>query len=323
MSAESREEILTRLEHIERTEDVRVLYAIESGSRAWQFASTDSDWDCRFLYVRPVSWYLRPTWRYRPDDSRDVIERREGPWDLEGWDLAKACHLLANSNPTLVEWINSPRRYIDRDIRGALWAAALECIDARALQQHYWHMARQNFQNYIKGRSAVRLKKYLYVLRPLFALRQLETGNPFPSLDFMHVFRHAQRVEPRLEDPVCLEVRNLVARKQGGLEAGEADPIVLLDQWIGAELERQREVIGVRPALRPPLIERTDLLFRDTLKRMTETARWDPVERFSEVAELVVERCRRAAYAGCLTCKGEGLSDNEGTVCACARVGNP
>ena len=39
------------LAQVEAERNVRVLFACESGSRAWGFASRDSDYDVRFLYV--------------------------------------------------------------------------------------------------------------------------------------------------------------------------------------------------------------------------------------------------------------------------------
>ena len=100
--------ILERLAAIEQTEAVRILYACESGSRAWGFASPDSDYDVRFLYVRPRDWYLSIDLEHR----RDVIERPiEGVLDINGWDLRKAPQLMRKSNPPLFEWLHSPLAY--------------------------------------------------------------------------------------------------------------------------------------------------------------------------------------------------------------------
>ncbi|MBJ8192298.1 nucleotidyltransferase domain-containing protein, partial [Bacillus cereus] len=52
------ETILRELRALEQAEQVRIVYACESGSRAWGFPSQDSDYDVRFIYVRPVEWYL-------------------------------------------------------------------------------------------------------------------------------------------------------------------------------------------------------------------------------------------------------------------------
>mgnify|MGYP006200345901 CR=1 FL=1 len=107
--------VLEELQRIEREHDVRVLYACESGSRAWGFASTDSDFDVRFIYVHRQDWYLRI------DEPRDVIERPlTDELDISGWELRKTLRLLRNANPTLLEWLDSPLVY--RAEPGALQA---------------------------------------------------------------------------------------------------------------------------------------------------------------------------------------------------------
>lgn len=60
--------IPAKLKEIEARENIRVIHCVESGSRAWGFASPDSDYDVRFIYVRPIEYYLRL------DKTWDVIE---------------------------------------------------------------------------------------------------------------------------------------------------------------------------------------------------------------------------------------------------------
>lgn len=94
------------LDKIERKEGVRILHAVESGSRAWGFASPDSDYDVRFVYVRPKEDYLRL------DEPKDVIEwQLDEVLDINGWDLKKALRQFAKGNVTLFEWSESPIVY--------------------------------------------------------------------------------------------------------------------------------------------------------------------------------------------------------------------
>lgn len=101
-------EILKTLNQIEAQHNVKILYACESGSRAWGFPSPDSDYDVRYLYIRPVEAYLKLF------PERDVIE---GPIDeikdFVGWDLQKALKLLMKGNAPLIEWVRSPIVYKD------------------------------------------------------------------------------------------------------------------------------------------------------------------------------------------------------------------
>ena len=50
--------IKSKLKEIEEKENIRILHCVESGSRAWGFASPDSDYDVRFIYVRNEDFYL-------------------------------------------------------------------------------------------------------------------------------------------------------------------------------------------------------------------------------------------------------------------------
>jgi len=103
VSEPMRAQILSELKQVERRENVRILYAVESGSRAWGFASPDSDYDARFVFIRPMHDYLR----LRP--LRDVIELPiVNDLDINGWDIVKTLNLFRSSNPPLLEWLNSP-----------------------------------------------------------------------------------------------------------------------------------------------------------------------------------------------------------------------
>ncbi len=162
--------IRSRLDEIERAEDVRVVLAVESGSRAWGFASPDSDYDIRFLYVRRVEDYAALFVR------RDVIEPAiESALDFSGWDLRKALLLGLSWNPALIEWLTSPITYRENG-----WEAdAMRRLFARpqsgdALIRHYYGLAANQFARHIGGRASVNLKKYFYVVRPAVALLWLE-----------------------------------------------------------------------------------------------------------------------------------------------------
>ena len=102
--------IREKLKEIEQREDCRILLAVESGSRAWGFASPDSDYDVRFIYVRTKESYLRL------DRVRDVIEVPiNDELDINGWDVDKALKLLHKSNPTVFEWFSAPIIYQTSD----------------------------------------------------------------------------------------------------------------------------------------------------------------------------------------------------------------
>src|SRR5690349_5244719 len=167
------------LARVEAERNVRVLFACESGSRAWGFASRDSDYDVRFLYVHQRDWYLSV------ENPRDVIEQPiDDNLDVSGWELRKALRLLRKSNPPLLEWLKSPLVYReDRAFVEQLKNLAAQFYSPRRCFEHYLHMAAGNARDYLRGRELVSLKKYLYVFRPLLACRWIERNlGPVPML---------------------------------------------------------------------------------------------------------------------------------------------
>lgn len=169
--------IVSKLHEIEQTENVRILLAVESGSRAWGFASPDSDYDVRFIYIRDKEDYLRL------NTMRDVIELPvDEVLDINGWDLQKTLRLLYKSNPTLFEWFSSPIVYIESDFADLFRRVMNDYFSSKRSLYHYISMAEGNYREYLKG-GMVKAKKYFYVLRPVLACRWvLEKQTPPPML---------------------------------------------------------------------------------------------------------------------------------------------
>ena len=157
--------IKEKLREIEKQENVRILLAVESGSRAWGFASPDSDYDVRFIYVRQKEDYLKL------ESVRDVIELPiDDMLDINGWDLQKTLRLLYKSNPTLFEWFSSPIIYMETEFADQFRRVMSNYFSSKRSLYHYISMAEGNYREYLK-RDMVRAKKYFYVLRPVLACR--------------------------------------------------------------------------------------------------------------------------------------------------------
>lgn len=156
--------IIARLREIEEKEQVRILYAVESGSRGWGFESKDSDYDVRFIYAHPLDWYLSI------EEKSDVIDYSiSDSLDISGWDIKKALKLFKNSNPPLYEWLVSPIIYMEEgDFVQRLRDLMSRFYSPMAALNHYLHMAQRNYKSYFSGLK-VKVKKYFYVLRPIFA----------------------------------------------------------------------------------------------------------------------------------------------------------
>ena len=167
-----------KLQEIEKRENIKILHCIESGSRAWGFASPDSDYDVRFVYVRPIEYYLRL------DKTRDVIEwQLDETLDINGWDLQKALRLLHKSNPTLFEWDNSPIVYKTTKEWKEISAVIGQYFKQKSGLYHYLSTAKSNYQEYLKGET-VKLKKYFYVLRPILACKWILAEGTPPPMEF-------------------------------------------------------------------------------------------------------------------------------------------
>ena len=238
------------LREIERAHSVRILHAVESGSRAWGFASPSSDYDVRFIYARPAADYLRLA------APRDVIEwQLDSELDVNGWDLQKALRLLAKSNPTLFEWRNSPIVYQTTQA----WQAAVSVIDgyfrSKAGLWHYLNTAQANYRECVKG-EMVRLKKYFYVIRPILACRWiLDKGTPPPI-----------RFADLMEAPLKPAMERLLAAKASMPELGEGARIDELNAYIEAQFSALRLLIQPPPEAADQGWGELDRLFMSIVK---------------------------------------------------------
>ena len=254
-------EIRSRLREIESNYGVSVLYACESGSRAWGMDSKLSDYDVRFVYAHPTDWYL--TLR----DRRDVIEQPiDDLLDISGWEIKKALTLFRKSNPPLIEWLQSPHRYVDHGgLSGKLRALATHFISPSACIYHYYHMAKNNYREYLRHEDTVKLKKYLYVVRPVMAIRWIEQGRGLPCpIEFSKLMVTLDGLD------VKADVEELLLRKRRGAEMGEGPRIPRLndhlDVWLKeVEAQTKNKVWMAKNAAPKVPYEDLDAIFHDAI----------------------------------------------------------
>lgn len=221
-------QIEARLADVARHDGVNVVWAIESGSRAWGFPSPDSDYDCRFFFVRSAASYLSP-WR-----ARDVIETPlDAVLDVNGWDLIKAVRLLVAGNAVALEWLRSPWVYAgDVTFRDAVLDLAAEIVDRNAIGRHYAHVgAGQLTRHGLEGQ--IRLKTVFYALRPAVAVQWL-TQHPAestPPMDLPTLLAHTQ-----VPADVEAIAHDLVALKAVTRELGVGEVPVALRTYISDSL---------------------------------------------------------------------------------------
>ncbi|SFC32498.1 nucleotidyltransferase domain-containing protein [Collimonas sp. OK412] len=246
-------QINATLARIEAEYAVKVLFACESGSRGWGFASPDSDYDVRFIYANRLDWYLTVL------PGRDVIELPiSDVYDVSGWDLRKALGLLRNGNATLVEWLSSPVIYkADPAFLPAIVTAAGQVSRPERAFHHYLHMARKNYREHLRGET-VRLKKYLYVLRPLLACIWIEQERgPVPM-------RFQDMVDAIVVDtPLKNAIAELLSIKRRALESEHGLAMPLINQFLEFHLDR------LSHAFAPVHDEQQDFTVLDRLLRDT------------------------------------------------------
>ena len=215
-----RERIVEELQKIEQTHNVKIIMAIESGSRAWGFASPDSDYDVRFIYVRNKEDYLKL------EGIRDVIEwKLDEVLDINGWDIRKALQLLHKSNPTIFEWCISPIVYLSTLDFDVLKKVMPGYFSEKKALYHYWHMAQTNYREYLKGEE-VRIKKYFYVLRPLLAAQWILDKKVAPPMLFDEL------VDAELDEKLRPELNCLLGMKKTLPEMGMAPKVQIFNDYI-------------------------------------------------------------------------------------------
>lgn len=220
-----------KLQEIEKEYNVTILLAVESGSRAWGFASPDSDFDVRFIYKRPKNEYLKL------NTDRDVIELPvDDTWDVNGWDLDKTLKLLFKSNPTLFEWINSPLCYYKTDFTDKIKPVLNEYFSVKNTVYHYLNTARNNMKIYLSGEK-IHPKKYFYALRPVLAcLWVLEHQTPPPVL-------FSELTKTMLPDNLLPSLDYLLDIKMNNPEKAEIAPIKDIDEFLSQHIEEIDKVM--------------------------------------------------------------------------------
>ncbi len=223
-------EMQNRLDQLEKDHQVKILYACESGSRAWGFESQDSDYDVRFIYAHQRDWYLSVNLEHK----RDVIELPiDEVFDINGWDLRKSLKLMKKSNPALMEWLSSSIVYRQDDAFAHAMKQLMETYySPKACFYHYLHMAKGNYREYLRG-GQVRIKKYFYVLRPLLAMQWLEKDLGIVPIEFDVM---VERLIP--EGQLKRDIADLIVQKKAGFESKYADPVVSINNFIAEEIDR-------------------------------------------------------------------------------------
>ena len=218
------QEIKAKLSQIEQKKNIRILYACESGSRAWGFASPDSDYDVRFIFVRPVEDYLRVK------ELPDYIDAElNDVYDINGWDLKKFFKQLYKSNPVIFEWADSPIVYRTSEEWEKVMANMQDFVLQVKMLHHYRGMAKSNIRSNFSTTEVI-LKKYLYVLRPVLACVWIMQKHTVPPTEFSKLVEEVLPVELKVSVDELLAVKMKIEEKEKG------ERIPQIDSFIEAKL---------------------------------------------------------------------------------------
>lgn len=247
--------IQEQLNKLEAEHDIRILFACESGSRAWGFASSDSDYDVRFAYVHKLDWYLGI------DKGADFIEGlQDGVLDIRGVELRRLLQLFRASNAAVYEWLQSPVWYRkDEAFVRQLWIYAETCFSARDGMHHYLGMTRNTLESCLQS-TEVKLKKYFYALRPVLAAAWIKEYNSCPPMELRHL--RAPIADPAVQQ----RMDALLAQKAGVEEGFRVAPDPLLHRFIEEQMAQctdYAKTLGKKEVSAAPLAE----LFRTTINR--------------------------------------------------------
>ena len=252
--AEMRLLVPQKLKEIEKEYGVRVLYAAESGSRAWGTSSPESDFDVRFIYIRPRDDYLRL------EPFRDVLEFPiEDGWDMCGWDLIKTLRLLHSSNSQIYEWFASSVVYVDAGFSERFRPVLDAYFSARTAVYHYLHQAQLKRKQVLRA-EIPKVKHYLYTLQHLASARWILSHQAMPPVSF-------HRVTAILPEEIRLEAEKILQRK---LTADPLMPCHLApEDWIAEESARIRQMLEQIPREPEKDWEMLDRFFLAELERVS------------------------------------------------------
>ena len=232
--------ILSHLEDIEHQYDVRVLLAVESGSRARGLFSDESDWDVRFVYVNKLDWYLNV------NEGRDVIEEMfDDNIDMVGWELRKTLRLFQKSNPSLMEWLHSPVIYrADEEFLSRMRAMEPVYFNPIKTMYHYESLYIKHDKRYLQD-SANPLKRFLHYLRGILSCRWLEQHKTMPPVLF------SELVQSTVDDAVIRQkIGNLIALKRQSKENDNKEvDAELVDYARGLAEHFEQTIPDFRPEL--------------------------------------------------------------------------
>ena len=239
-----------KLKELAKEKQVKILFAVESGSRVWRLNSKDSDYDVRFVFTYPLERYISIN---KSSDMINIHYDREGNKmpqegcfiDVCGFDIFKFSKMLSSSNPTVIEWLNSDIVYFGK--KSKVWVDyANKQYKPISLYFHYKSMCRQNYLKYVKSGNLVSYKKYLYAMRGLVNAKYMTLNFGLPPINFNETLTEIKRWEwgrtiKVIPDCMVHILNQIIKLKREGNEKDITKNIPLIDDYIESFLKDDDE----------------------------------------------------------------------------------
>lgn len=227
--------IWAKLSEIEQSEHVKIILAVEAGSRAWGFSSPDSDYDVRFIYIKEKKEYLRL------EEIRDSIDwQQDEHLDMEGWDLRKVLRMIYRSTPEIYEWFFSGIVYRETPEAQELRKLLPEYFSITKCAQNYLHIASMVFRTYFRDDEVWQVK-YFYLLRPMLQIQWMLEEKNVPPVQMEELVRE------KMPDEWKGFILEILEKKKKSSELGKASRNKRLNQDIAETLrEMERQILSMK-----------------------------------------------------------------------------
>ncbi len=236
-----KENIVKLIKEVAKEYDIKILFCVESGSRAWGMESEDSDYDVRFVYYRKPEEYttINPKPSVISASFNKKLERcsPEGCFiDIQGFDLLKFSKMLSSSNPTVIEWLNSDIVYYGEKPKEYV-RFSKELFNFMGLYHHYKSMGKQNYLKYIKPQSYKSTpKKYLYTCRGIMCALYVREYLEIPPIKFPETLSKLYG-GGNISDEILNILLNIIENKKSQSEKHEINNVNILDDFIEEQLK--------------------------------------------------------------------------------------
>lgn len=251
-------QIINELRNVEKELNINILYAVESGSRAWGFSSTNSDWDVRFIYTHNIDWYLSL------DNKKNSYEKiLDNDIDLSGWELKKTLRLFRKSNPSLMEWLNSSDIYIEKySTIQVMRDIYYDFFNPKVIMFHYLHQCLGIYKDYLTNENVI-LKKYFYALRSIISCLWVKEYSTMPPIKFTELLDSGI-----VKSDIKEFILPLLEQKQLGLELGEDLQSKELNIFLKNNMDSLYKYLDTYNYNLTPDTSKLELILKDTIKEV-------------------------------------------------------